>query len=55
MVPGFLVWENWENGDTVLNWEKQAEEEVGVKVNSSVLILWGLRLLLDILMEIVCR
>ena len=55
MEPEFLVWVNWENSDTVLDWEKQTEEEVGVKVNSSVSILWGLRFLLDILMEIVCR
>ena len=55
MVPEFLVWVNWENGDTVLDWEKQTEEEVGVKVNSSASILWGLRFLLDILMEIVYR
>lgn len=55
MVPGFLVWVNQENDVAALSWGKQGDEQVGVKVNSPVLISLDLRHLLDILMKTVSR
>lgn len=43
-----LVEVNWENPDTALNCGKHRQEQVGVKVGSSVSIILGLRNLLDI-------